>query len=30
MKTNFTALDFIVLAAYLIGTTLLGVWLGRN
>jgi len=30
MKTNFTALDFIVLAAYLIGTTLFGVWLGRN
>jgi solute:Na+ symporter, SSS family len=30
MKTNFTALDFIVLIAYLIGTTLLGVWLGRN
>jgi SSS family transporter len=30
MKTNFAALDFIVLAAYLIGTTVLGVWLGRN
>ncbi|HZE09587.1 MAG TPA: sodium:solute symporter [Gemmatimonadaceae bacterium] len=30
MKTNFTALDFIVLATYLIGTTLLGIWLGRN
>ena len=30
MKTNFTALDFIVLAAYLIATTLLGIWLGRN
>ncbi|HEX2693299.1 MAG TPA: sodium:solute symporter, partial [Gemmatimonadaceae bacterium] len=30
MKTNFTALDFIVLVAYLIGTTALGVWLGRN
>lgn len=30
MKTNFTALDFIVLAAYLVGTTVLGVWLGRN
>ncbi len=30
MKTNFTALDFIVLAAYLVGTTILGVWLGRN
>jgi solute:Na+ symporter, SSS family len=30
MKTNFTALDFIVLVVYLIGTTLLGVWLGRD
>src|SRR5947209_6285635 len=30
MKTNFTALDFILLIAYLIGTTLLGIWLGRN
>src|SRR6266513_796426 len=30
MKTNFTALDFIVLVAYLVGTTILGVWLGRN
>jgi solute:Na+ symporter, SSS family len=30
MKTNFTALDFIVLLVYLIGTTLLGVWLGRD
>jgi solute:Na+ symporter, SSS family len=30
MKTNFTALDFIVLIAYLLGTTALGVWLGRN
>src|SRR6266550_4133593 len=30
MKTNFTALDFIVLVAYLVGTTVLGVWLGRN
>jgi SSS family solute:Na+ symporter len=26
---GFTALDFIVLIAYLVGTTLLGVWLGR-
>src|ERR687894_286330 len=26
---GFTALDFAVLIAYLIGTTLLGVWLGR-
>ena len=30
MKTNFTALDFIVLVAYLLATTLLGIWLGRN
>jgi SSS family transporter len=30
MKTNFTALDFVVLAAYLVATTLLGIWLGRN
>src|ERR1700693_1971435 len=30
MKTNFTALDFVVLVTYLIGTTLLGIWLGRN
>src|SRR5258708_36806240 len=30
MKTNFTALDFIVLVAYLIATTALGIWLGRN
>jgi solute:Na+ symporter, SSS family len=30
MKTNFTALDFVVLVAYLIGTTLLGIRLGRN
>ncbi|MEO8909914.1 MAG: sodium:solute symporter [Gemmatimonadaceae bacterium] len=30
MKSNFTALDFIVLVVYLIGTTLLGVWLGRD
>ena len=30
MKTSFTALDFIVLVAYLIATTLLGIWLGRN
>lgn len=26
---GFTALDFIILIAYLVGTTLLGVWLGR-
>src|SRR5688572_31982479 len=30
MRTNFTALDFVVLLVYLIGTTLLGVWLGRD
>src|SRR6185436_1147827 len=30
MKTNFTALDFIVLVSYLIATTFLGIWLGRN
>jgi SSS family solute:Na+ symporter len=30
MKTNFTALDFLVLVLYLLGTTALGVWLGRN
>jgi solute:Na+ symporter, SSS family len=30
MKTNFTALDFIVLIVYLVGTTLLGIWLGRD
>ena len=30
MRTGFTALDFFVLVAYLAGTTILGVWLGRN
>jgi SSS family solute:Na+ symporter len=30
MKTNFTALDFVVLVAYLLGTTALGIYLGRN
>src|SRR5437763_487182 len=30
MKTHFTALDFLVLVVYLIGTTILGIWLGRN
>ncbi|MES2357012.1 MAG: sodium:solute symporter [Gemmatimonadota bacterium] len=30
MKNSFTALDLIVLVAYLVGTTLLGVYLGRN
>src|SRR5437868_15192067 len=30
MNSHFTALDFVVLVAYLIATTLLGIWLGRN
>ena len=30
MRNSFTALDFIVLVAYLGGTTFLGVYLGRN
>ncbi|HXG69084.1 MAG TPA: sodium:solute symporter [Gemmatimonadaceae bacterium] len=30
MNSTFTALDFVVLVAYLVGTTLLGVWLGRG
>src|SRR5687768_2903193 len=30
MRTNFTALDFFVLVLYLAGTTVLGVWLGRD
>ena len=30
MKTNFTALDFIVLIVYLLATTILGLWLGRD
>ena len=30
MNTTFTALDFIVLISYLVGTTVLGVWLGRG
>ena len=30
MKTNFTALDFGVLVTYLVGITLLGVWVGRG
>src|SRR5216110_3780159 len=30
MKTSFTAPDFVVLVSYLIATTLLGIWLGRN
>src|SRR5207302_10099750 len=28
--TNFTALDFILLVVYLLGTTFRGMWLGRN
>lgn len=30
MKNSFTALDLIILVGYLTGTTLLGVYLGRN
>lgn len=30
MRTNFTALDFVVLVVYLVGTTMLGIWLGRD
>src|SRR5688500_4164763 len=30
MRSNFTALDFLVLIVYLVGTTVLGVWLGRD
>ena len=30
MRYTFTALDFGVLVLYLVGTTLLGVWLGRS
>lgn len=30
MKPSFTALDLLVLVAYLAGTTLLGIWLGRG
>src|SRR2546423_2882145 len=30
MNTHFTALDFVVLIVYLLATTLLGIWLGRN
>ncbi len=30
MRTNFTALDFFVLVLYLAGTTVLGIWLGRD
>jgi solute:Na+ symporter, SSS family len=30
MRAGFTVLDGVVLLAYLVGTTLLGVWLGRS
>lgn len=30
MNSSFTVLDGVVLLAYLVGTTLLGVWLGRS
>ena len=30
MKAHFTALDFFVLIAYLAGTTVLGLWIGRK
>lgn len=30
MKANFTALDFLVVIAYLAGTTALGLWIGRR
>src|SRR5687768_10988217 len=30
MTSHFTALDFLVLVVYLLGTTALGVWLGRG
>ncbi len=30
MTSRFTALDAVVLLAYMVGTTLLGVWLGRG
>src|SRR5690348_11541558 len=30
MNAHFTALDFLVLVVYLIATTVLGIWLGRN
>lgn len=30
MSSSFTALDAFVLAAYLVGTTALGIWLGRH
>ena len=30
MRSNFTTLDFFVLVVYLLGTTALGIWLGRD
>ncbi len=30
MKAGFAAVDWLVLTAYLVGTTLLGMWLGRD
>src|SRR5687768_12227138 len=30
MTNSFTVLDLVVLLVYLVGTTLLGVWLGRD
>ena len=30
MKTNFTALDVAVVVLYLLGTTALGIWVGRR
>src|ERR671915_1956744 len=30
MRYTFTALDLVVLLLYLVGTTVLGVWLGRD
>jgi solute:Na+ symporter, SSS family len=30
MTSHFTALDFFVLIVYLVGTTVLGIWLGRG
>ena len=30
MKSNFTAIDLVVLLAYLTGTTALGMWVGRR
>ncbi|MDF2775333.1 MAG: hypothetical protein K0S86_4833, partial [Geminicoccaceae bacterium] len=30
MTRGFTALDLVVLVVYLVGTTALGLWLGRD